>query len=81
MDGSILLPIIVIVLFLGIFFLECLSTDIISAIVYAVPFFILFSITMAIFSEFQTIFQALISILAIVNVIMILGNLLKAVIS
>jgi uncharacterized DUF497 family protein len=36
---------------------------------------------MAIFSEFQSIFQALISILAIVNVVMILGNLLKVIIS
>jgi hypothetical protein len=36
---------------------------------------------MAIFSEFQSIFQTLISILAIVNVVMILGNLLKVIIS
>jgi hypothetical protein len=35
----------------------------------------------AIFSEFQSIFQGLISILAIVNVIMIMGNFLKVVIS
>lgn len=81
MDGSLLLPVTITILFLAIFFLECLSTDIVGTVVYAVPFFILFSITMAIFSEFQSAFQVLISILAIVNVVMILGNLLKAIIS
>jgi hypothetical protein len=81
MDGFLLLPITITILFLAIFFLECLSSDIVGTVVYAVPFFILFFITIAIFSEFQSIFQALISILAIVNVIMILGNLLKVIIS
>jgi hypothetical protein len=80
MDGILPISITIAILFLLIFFLECLGSDIVGTVVYAVPFFILFFVSMAIFGEFQSMFQAVISILAIVNTIMILGNLLKVVI-
>jgi hypothetical protein len=81
MDGLLPLSIIIMVLYIGIFFLECLSTDIVGTVVYTVPFFILFFVSMAIFNEFQAYFQTIISILAIANIIMILGNILKVVVS
>ncbi len=81
MDESIIMPITIVVLFLAIFFLECISSDVVGTVVYAVPFIILFFIIMTMFDEFGGIFQILISILSIVNVVVIAGNLLKVIIS
>ncbi len=81
MDKFPILPITVLVIFLAIFLLECISTDVVGTVVYAVPFIILFFIKLSVFGEFDAVFQELISILAIANVIMIAGNLLKVIIS
>jgi len=81
MDVHHILPIIVLVILLAIFFLECLSTDIIGTVVYAVPFIIFFFIITSIFGEFDILFQELIGILVVANIIIIMGNLLKVIIS
>lgn len=76
-----LLPVALVILFLAVFFLECLSTDVVSTVVYAVPFIILFFVTLALFKDLGAITQGLIAILALVNAIVIAANLLKAIIS
>lgn len=81
MDGQFVSFIAVVLLFLTVFFLQCLSTDMVSTVVCAVPFFVLFFIITAMFGDFQEIFQAIIGVLVLVNIIMIFGNLMKNIIA
>jgi hypothetical protein len=67
------------ILLLFIFLLECTSTDLISSIVFAIPFCILFFLIMSFFPELDRQFQVLISILEIVTAVMIMVNIMKSI--
>jgi hypothetical protein len=71
--------IVVTIILLFIFLLECTSTDMISSIVFAIPFCILFFLVLSFFPELDRGFQVLISILEMITAIMIMVNIMKCI--